>query len=114
MSVMKFRLKMDAPSRLSVEMNLNPLFSRSLLCEDRERYIRFTNERCCEGVSVADSNVHLVCKHVGFDLHKLKCPRGIFSTMLANLGSPLLVADLNNDEGIHLVKRTAEVALQVR
>jgi len=103
MTMMEFRLEMYSSSRLSIEVNLNPFFSWAVLSENIKRNSCFANQRGCKGISVANTDVHLVSEHVGFDLHELECPLRILATVMANCRSPLLLADTNNDEWVHLV-----------
>ena len=113
MSVMEFRLEVDASCWVSIELYLNPLFPWTMLCKNRQWHVGLSNKWRCQWISVANSDVHLVREHICFDLHELKRPVRILASVLANCRSPLLLTDFDDYEGVHLIKGTAEVALKM-
>ena len=114
MPVMEFRLEVNSPCWVSVELYLNPLFPWTMLRKNRQWYVGLSNEWRRQWISVANSDVHLVREHVCFDLHELERPVWILASVLANCRSPLLLTDFDDYERVHFVKGTAEVALKMR
>jgi hypothetical protein len=87
----------------AASVKLDSLFTRSMLSEDAQGNVGFTD--CLHGVTlVLDDDVHMVLEHVGGDLHELHHPSGLLTSVMGGLGVPNLLADLDVDEGRHLVQ----------
>ena len=109
----ELRLEVDATSGVSVEVELNPLFSGALFSEEAEGDFSLSNVMALVSVGVVDVDLHVVGDKTSVDNHVLAVPLGVLSTILANCGGPLAVADLDVDEWVHLVEETALVVFEV-
>ena len=109
----ELRLEVDATSGVSVEVELNPLFSGALFSEEAEGDFSLSNVRALVSVGVVDVDLHVVGDKTSVDNHVLAVPLGVLSTVLANCGGPLAVADFDVDEWVHLVEETALVVFEV-
>ena len=74
---------------------------------------RFTLEH----VLIADLNMDILVKLIKFlnrNLHVLHVPLGVLTTILANVGSPLLsLTNFDPNEGILLIHRATTVDIKV-
>ena len=109
----ELRLEVDATSGVSVEVELNPLFSGAIFGEEAEGDFGLSNVMALVSVGVVDVDLHVVGDKTSVDNHVLAVPLGVLSTVLANCGGPLVVADLDVDEWVHLVEETALVVFEV-
>ena len=109
----ELRLEVDATSGVSVEVELNPLFFGAMFGEEAEGDFSLSNVMALVSVGVVDVDLHVVGDKTSVDNHVLAVPLGVLSTILANCGGPLVVADLDVDEWVHLVEETALVVFEV-
>ena len=110
---MELRLEVDATSGVSVEVELNPLFSGALFSEEAEGDFSLSNMVALVSVGVVDVDLHVVGDKTGVDNHVLAVPLRVLATILADCGGPFVVADLDVDEWVHLVEETALVVFEV-
>lgn len=94
-------------------VELDSLFTRSVLSEDAEGHVGFTDG--LHGVSlIFDDDVHVVLEHVGGDVHELHNPSGFLTTVMGGLRVEDLLANLDVNEGRHLVEGSTDFVVEVR
>ena len=110
----ELRLEMDVAGLVTVEVHLNISLGGAVLVEDSERNLSLSDvDTLLAAVGVEDLDVHLVRKVGDVEFGVLVVPLGVLATILADLGGPLLVADTEVNEGVHLIKETALVVVEM-
>ena len=81
---MELRLEVDAASWVAIVVELNPLFSGTVLGEELEGNLSLGDVVALVGVSVVDVNLEVVMDKTSVDLHVLSVPLGVLATILAD------------------------------
>ena len=109
----ELRLEVDATSGVPVEVELDPLFSGALFGEEGEGNFGLSDVVALVDMGVEDVDLHVVPDKTGLDDHVLAVPLGVLAAVFADCGGPLLVADLDVDNWVHLVEQTTLVVFEV-
>ena len=109
----ELRLKVDSAGGVSVVEKCDELLSGTVFREEVEGDLGLSDVVALVSVRVVDVDLHVMVNETSIDLHVLHVPLGVLATVLADGGSPLLMADLDVDEGVHLVHETAFVVLEM-
>ena len=109
----ELRLEVDATSGVSVEVELDPLFSGALLGEEAKGNFSLSDVVALVSVGVVDVNLNVMADETSVDLHELVVPLWVLATVFADGGGPLFVANLDVDEWVHLVEESALVVFEV-
>ena len=110
----ELRLEMDVADLVTVEVHLNISLGWAVLVEDSERNLSLSDvDTLLAAVGVEDLDVNLVRKVGDVEFGVLVVPLGVLAAILADLGGPLLVADTEVNEGVHLIKETALVVVEM-
>ena len=82
---MELGLEVDATSGVTVEVELNPLFSGSLFGEEVEGELSFGNvDALVATMGVEDLDVHLMGDQTSVDLHVLASPLWVLATVVGD------------------------------
>ena len=107
-------LEVDAATLVLTVVEINPGLDGAVLVEHCEGDLSLSDvDTLVSAVSVEDLDVHLVGEVGDVEDGMLVLPGGVLATVVVNLGGPLLVADTEVDEGVHLVQKTTLVVLEV-
>ena len=109
----ELRLEVDAASGVSVEVELDPLFSGALFGEEAQGDLSLGDVGALVSVGVVDVNLNVVADETSVDSHELVVPLGVLATVFADGGGPLFVANFDVDEWVHLVEETALIVFEV-
>ena len=110
----ELRLEMDVAGLVTVEVHLNISLGGAVLVEDSEGNLSLSDvDTLLAAVGVEDLDVNLVRKVGDVEFGVLVVPLGVLAAILADLGGPLLVADTEVNEGVHLIKETALVVVEM-
>ena len=110
----ELRLEMDVAGLVTVEVHLNISLGGAVLVEDSEGNLSLSDvDTLLAAVGVEDLDVHLVRKVGDVEFGVLVVPLGVLAAILADLRGPLLVADTEVNEGVHLIKETALVVVEM-
>ena len=96
----------------SSSIELNSLFSGTLLGENSQWDVCLANG--LQGVSlIFNDDVHVLLEHSNGDFHEGHHPPGLLSAFLADGRVPHHIADLDVNEGRHLVKGSTDFVVQL-
>ena len=110
---MELRLEVDATGGVSVEVELNPLFSGALLGEELKGNFSLGDVVSLVSMCVVDMDLHVVVNEASVNLHVLTVPDWVLAAVFANSRSPFFVTDLDVDKWVHLVEETALVVFEM-
>ena len=110
----ELRLEMDVACFVAVEVQLDVGLDGAVLVEDSEGNLSLSDvDTLVAAVGVEDLDVHLVGEVGDVEFSVLVVPLGVLAAILGDLGVPLLVADAEVNEGVHLVEETALVVIEM-
>ena len=114
MVLVEFGAEVDSAGGVTVVEDLDPCLNWSFLVEQSEGNFGFSNVNTLVAtVSIEDLHVELVGKVGDIEDGMLTVPRGVLATVLIDGRSPLLVANSQVNEWVHLVQDTTFVVLEV-
>lgn len=114
MVLVEFGAEVDFARGVTVVEDFDPGLDGSFLVEQGEGDLSLGDvDTLVAAVGVEDLDVELVGEVGDVEDGVLPVPGGVLATVLVNGGSPFLVADFQVNEGVHLVKDTALVVLEV-
>ena len=82
--LVELRFEVDATSWLTVEVELDPLFSWALLGEDLEGNLSLGDVVALVSVGIVNMDLNIVVDETSIDNHVLSVPLGVLAAVLGN------------------------------